>query len=211
MLRIMLPHATAPPAAYGIGVPCILDRNVFCHPGVQHIITLPHLPHTSLPLLRPQCCSATTWPRCWQARCRGSARWRPSSSSGCNAATPRWTRACASRRWRTRARRWAGRRGFQEAAGQVAHLYAAYGGTRNAARALALRCSPSWLVTTQHLSYMHLQATVRSKHGEATTAFERITDGSRTAAAGDVVRINAKPQLVGRVLFFTIPQASCHF
>lgn len=54
-----------------------------------------------------------------------------------------------------------------------------------------------------------LQAAVRSKHGEATTAFERVTDGSRTAAAGDVVRINAKPQLVGRVLFFTIPQVGC--
>lgn len=50
---------------------------------------------------------------------------------------------------------------------------------------------------------------MRSKHGEATTAFERVTDGSRTAAAGDVVRINAKPQLVGRVLFFTIPQVGC--
>lgn len=60
-------------------------------------------------------------------------------------------------------------------------------------------------------SIMPLQAAVRSKHGEATTAFERITDGSRTAAAGDVVRINAKPQLVGRVLFFTIPQASSQY
>ena len=58
------------------------------------------------------------------------------------------------------------------------------------------------------LFHTTLQAAVRSKHGEETTAFERITDGARTAAAGDVVRINAKPQLVGRVLYFTIPQAS---
>ncbi|PRW58303.1 Structural maintenance of chromosomes flexible hinge domain-containing 1 [Chlorella sorokiniana] len=63
-------------------------------------------------------------------------------------------------------------------------------------------------VRFEALADARTQAAVRSKHGEATTAFERITDGSRTAAVGDVVRINAKPQLVGRVLFFTIPQAT---
>lgn len=47
---------------------------------------------------------------------------------------------------------------------------------------------------------------MRSKMGEETTAFERITDGARNVAAGDVVRVNAKPQVVGRVLHFTIPQ-----
>ena len=47
---------------------------------------------------------------------------------------------------------------------------------------------------------------MRAKLGEETTAFERITDGARTVAAGDVVRVNAKPQVVGRVLHFTIPQ-----
>ncbi|KAL4443930.1 hypothetical protein ABPG75_011667 [Micractinium tetrahymenae] len=51
------------------------------------------------------------------------------------------------------------------------------------------------------------QAALRAKLGEETTAFERITDGIRTVSRGDVVRINAKPQLVGRVLHFTIPQA----
>lgn len=50
------------------------------------------------------------------------------------------------------------------------------------------------------------QAALRAKLGEDTTAFERITDGIRTVCRGDVVRINAKPQLVGRVQHFTIPQ-----
>ena len=36
---------------------------------------------------------------------QGSGSRRPSSSSGCSAATPRWTRACASKRWLTRAGR----------------------------------------------------------------------------------------------------------
>jgi hypothetical protein len=49
---------------------------------------------------------------------------------------------------------------------------------------------------------------VRSKAGEGTTAFERITDGSRTFSRGDMVRVNAKPLVVGRVLYFTVPQAS---
>jgi len=51
-----------------------------------------------------------------------------------------------------------------------------------------------------------LQATFRAKLGEGTSAFERITDGTRTVAKGSVVRINVKPLLVGRVLAFTIPQ-----
>lgn len=51
-----------------------------------------------------------------------------------------------------------------------------------------------------------IQAALRAKLGEETTVFERITDGVRTVCRGDVVRINAKPQLVGRVLHFTIPQ-----
>lgn len=56
-------------------------------------------------------------------------------------------------------------------------------------------------------SHVPLQAAARSKHGEEVTAFERVTDGARTVSTGDVVRINAKPQAVGRVLHFTIPQA----
>lgn len=51
-----------------------------------------------------------------------------------------------------------------------------------------------------------VQAALRAKLGEETTTFERITDGTRTVCRGDVVRVNAKPQLVGRVLHFTIPQ-----
>lgn len=52
-----------------------------------------------------------------------------------------------------------------------------------------------------------MQASLRNRLGEETTAFERISDGTRAVSRGDVVRINAKPQLVGRVLHFTIPQA----
>lgn len=51
-----------------------------------------------------------------------------------------------------------------------------------------------------------VQASLRSKLGEGTTAFERITDGARVVCRGDVVRINVKPLLVGRVTAFTIPQ-----
>ena len=54
---------------------------------------------------------------------------------------------------------------------------------------------------------MPLQAAVRGKLGEETTAFLRVADGARAVAAGDVVRLNAKPAAVGRVLHFTIPQA----
>jgi hypothetical protein len=58
--------------------------------------------------------------------------------------------------------------------------------------------------------YHGLQAALRGKLGEGTTTFERITDGSRTVSKGDVVRINVKPQLVGRVVAFTIPQVRSH-
>lgn len=51
-----------------------------------------------------------------------------------------------------------------------------------------------------------LQAALRGRLGEGTTAFERITDGTRTVSRGDVVRVSAKPLLVGRVTAFTIPQ-----
>lgn len=52
------------------------------------------------------------------------------------------------------------------------------------------------------------QSAMRSKLGEDTTAFERITDGARIVCKGDVVRVNAKPQLVGHVMCFTIPQVT---
>ena len=51
-----------------------------------------------------------------------------------------------------------------------------------------------------------LQAALRGKVGEEATAFERISDGARTISRGEVVHVNAKPQMVGRVLHFSIPQ-----
>ena len=63
-----------------------------------------------------------------------------------------------------------------------------------------------WRTLPPGLALPRGQAVVRNKLGEETTAFERITDGSRAVATGDVVRVNVKPQVVGRVLYFTIPQ-----
>lgn len=51
------------------------------------------------------------------------------------------------------------------------------------------------------------QAALRSRFGEGITAFERISDGNRTVSAGDVVRLSAKPAVIGRVTFFTVPVA----
>lgn len=51
------------------------------------------------------------------------------------------------------------------------------------------------------------QAALRAQLGEGITAFERISDGNRTISAGDVVRFSAKPAIVGRVVYFTVPQA----
>jgi hypothetical protein len=51
------------------------------------------------------------------------------------------------------------------------------------------------------------QAALRTTMGECTTAFDRVTDGQRAVSKGDVVRIRAKPVLVGRVAYFTVPQA----
>eukprot|EP00887_Chlorella_sp_A99_P005757 scaffold1.g5757.t1 len=62
-------------------------------------------------------------------------------------------------------------------------------------------------VRFERLTDARAQAAVRAKLGEGTTAFERISDGQRQINAGDVVRVNAKPLVVGRVLHFTIPQA----
>lgn len=60
--------------------------------------------------------------------------------------------------------------------------------------------------TTTHTLHTGWQAAVRAKLGEDSTAFERASDGTKVVAAGDVVRVNAKPALVGRVLHFTVPQ-----
>ena len=50
------------------------------------------------------------------------------------------------------------------------------------------------------------QAALRARLGEGTTAFERISDGHRVLSRGDVVRLSAKPALVGRVVCFIVPQ-----
>lgn len=61
-------------------------------------------------------------------------------------------------------------------------------------------------VRFEHLADSQVQAGVRTKLGESTTAFERISDGQRQLSKGDVVRINAKPIVVARVLHFTVAQ-----
>ncbi len=38
------------------------------------------------------------------------------------------------------------------------------------------------------------------------TGFTRVCDGSRTMAAGDVVRLATKPAALGRVKYFAVPQ-----
>jgi hypothetical protein len=51
------------------------------------------------------------------------------------------------------------------------------------------------------------QAVLRARLGEGITAFEGVSDGNRTISAGDVVRLTSKPAVVGRVVYFTVPQA----
>ncbi len=43
------------------------------------------------------------------------------------------------------------------------------------------------------------------------TAFERITDGLLPVGVGDLVRLATKPQVVGRVLHFSVPQVRGRF
>ena len=47
---------------------------------------------------------------------------------------------------------------------------------------------------------------VRKEMGESHTGFERVHDGVRRMGMGDVVRLATKPQLVGRVRYFSVPQ-----
>ncbi|KAK9820414.1 hypothetical protein WJX72_010046 [[Myrmecia] bisecta] len=51
-----------------------------------------------------------------------------------------------------------------------------------------------------------VQARLRQGEGENLTAFERITDGSRTIGKGDLVKLAVKPVLIGQVLHFSIPK-----
>eukprot|EP00798_Chlamydomonas_sp_ICE-L_P006653 gene6653-3315_t len=50
------------------------------------------------------------------------------------------------------------------------------------------------------------KAMARKELGEYHTAFERVWDGSRALKVGDVVRLATKPQVVGRIRFFSVPQ-----
>ena len=59
----------------------------------------------------------------------------------------------------------------------------------------------------ERLAETRVQADLRTRFGEGTTAFNRISDGTRTISAGDVLRLSAKPAVVGRVTFFTVPLA----
>jgi len=51
------------------------------------------------------------------------------------------------------------------------------------------------------------QASVRARFGASITAFDRITDGARTVAIGDAVRLASRPPLVGEALHFIVHQA----
>lgn len=59
----------------------------------------------------------------------------------------------------------------------------------------------------ERLADSRAQAAMRAKLGEGCTVFERTTNGIRTVSVGDVVRIAAKPAVVGRVTCFTVPVA----
>ena len=47
---------------------------------------------------------------------------------------------------------------------------------------------------------------MRQNFGEDMTAFEAITDGKTTRKAGDVVRLDKKPAVVGRIEYFLVQQ-----
>lgn len=63
----------------------------------------------------------------------------------------------------------------------------------------------SWLPLLLH----YMQALARRELGEEVTLFERIHDGVQAINSGNVVRLTTKPQLVARVLFFSVGQV-CH-
>eukprot|EP00884_Botryococcus_braunii_P005311 jgi/Botrbrau1/14781/Bobra.0284s0014.2 len=48
------------------------------------------------------------------------------------------------------------------------------------------------------------QAAARGLLGELVTAFDKISDHSRTIRKGDIVQISTKPSLLGEVIFFTV-------
>jgi hypothetical protein len=52
-----------------------------------------------------------------------------------------------------------------------------------------------------------MQAAVRQMYGEQVTLFDRITDGAQSISRGDIVKLNCKPSMLGRVMFFSVPSA----
>ncbi|GLC56261.1 hypothetical protein PLESTB_001085700 [Pleodorina starrii] len=54
---------------------------------------------------------------------------------------------------------------------------------------------------------VELKALVRKELGEAMSGFTRVSDGTRTFSAGDIVRLSTKPAALGRVKYFAVPQA----
>ena len=52
-----------------------------------------------------------------------------------------------------------------------------------------------------------LQALAQGWVGAPCTAFQSVVEGSRTVRKGEVVLLAGKPQVMGAVLAFTVPQA----
>jgi hypothetical protein len=44
-------------------------------------------------------------------------------------------------------------------------------------------------------------------YGEQVTLFDRITDGAQSVSRGNIIKLNCKPSMLGRVMFFSIPSA----
>ncbi|GLI61005.1 hypothetical protein VaNZ11_003267, partial [Volvox africanus] len=57
------------------------------------------------------------------------------------------------------------------------------------------------------VSDIELKALVRKELGEGMTGFTQVSDGTRTINAGDIVRLSTKPAALGRVKYFSVPQA----
>jgi hypothetical protein len=58
-------------------------------------------------------------------------------------------------------------------------------------------------------SLTHTQAKARTQLGQDVTVFERIFDGLAAISKGDIVRLNTKPAILGRVRQRLAEQAAC--
>eukprot|EP00775_Hariotina_reticulata_P002831 gene2831-3124_t len=56
------------------------------------------------------------------------------------------------------------------------------------------------------LCHQAAQAVARKHLGQEFTIFEQVHDGINTVQKGDIIRINTKPAVLGRVMHFSIPQ-----